>query len=459
MRRSLIVGLGMCTALSSVLGLAPVAGSARPPGAGVSGAGLSAPPTTDLVLDGAPTEHSPLVATPSPVAGRGTSLSGTIVDGGHTLTYAVGGAVSASDAYEGYDAVVRAGGSVTLVGAMSYTIEEGYSTLLSQSAARTGTDGVTGYSGEYVSGGTFTTPFTLATKAPRVDGAGVVRSIYASVRSRNCNYWGVCGGPTVSVTIGVLGTGTDTEAPTIKVVEPDDATREGKKVDVRLRVSDDSKKAKVFAAMFSDGTAVMTGKTSSFIKADGSTQKAWWRYPAGETGPFYECFWAKDKAGNVSEGAPYSTCAWLSIEVPIQLVSNGCGGSAWGDQVVAILNWIGDKRTYGKKSVNQRPACNLHDAGYSGATVRRLRSKQLIDYRTVSREEVDQRFAFDLAAQCRFYLKKKTLKKECLEESYIYVGLVRQYGLEVYDADATTHGTQTVTPTTTLPPGGGRNNG
>lgn len=456
MRRSLIVGLGMCTALSSVLGLGPGAGGAGPPGADVP-----APPATDLRLDGAATEPASLPGgTEPPASGRGTSLSGTLVSGGHTLTYAVGGAATASDAYEGYDAVVKAGGTVTLVGAMTYSIDGG-ATLLSQSASLTGTDGVTGYSGDYVTDGTYTTPFTLATKAPKVDGKGVVRSIYASVRSRNCNYWGVCGGPTVSVSIGVLGKGTDTKPPTITVVEPDDATREGKKVDVKLRVKDDSKKAKVFAAMFSDGTAVMTGKTSSFIKADGSTQKAWWRYPTGETGPFYECFWAKDKAGNVSEGAPYSTCAWLSIEVPITLVSNGCGGSAWGDQVVAILNWIGDKRTYGKKTVNQRPACNLHDAGYSGATVRKLRSKQLIDYRTMSREEVDQRFASDLASQCRHYLpkKKKALRKECLEESYIYVGLVRQHGLEVYDADATTHGTQTVTPTTTLPPGGGRDNG
>lgn len=389
------------------------------------------------------------------LAQRETPLSDTVVAGGHTITYSVGGVTAAPGS--GYDGYVRAGATVTLVGALNYTLEEGYATLLSQSATL-GSKGVTGYSGELVYGGSYTTPFSLAVTAPKTDGEGVVSSIRAEVSGRNCNYSGVCGGPSVSMSFGVLGTDTDTEPPTIQVLRSKEPTRIGDRTTVRLRVSDDKGKAKVFAAMFSDGTAVMTGTSKGFVTARGDVLKAWWRYPTGETGPFYECYWAKDKAGNTCEGAPYSSCQWLTIQVPVKVVSNGCGGSAWGDEAVALMNWVGDTRTYGDITVNQRPACNLHDAGYAGATVSLIGSRELIDYRVFSRDEVDQRFAADLASQCRRALKDKALRQECIEETYLYVGLVREYGLEVYDADATTAGTQTTIPVATTPPGGARDN-
>lgn len=449
-----IVGVA-CAALTLLGSAAPAA-----PGNGAGPASAS-PDATQAVSPAVTAEGQDLTFAARPArrratpAQRDTPLSDTVVSGGHTLTYSVGGVSTAPGS--GYDGYVRAGATVTFVGALSYTLEDGYSTLLTQRASL-GSKGVTGYSGEYVGGGTYTTPFSLAVTAPRTDGEGVVSSIRAEVSGRNCNFSGVCGGPTVSMSFGVLGTDTDTKPPTIKVLPAREPTRIGDQTDVRLRVHDDKGKAKVFATMFSDGTAIMTGKSPGLVRADGDVLKAWWRYPTGETGPFYECYWAKDKAGNTSADAPYSSCQWLSIQVPVKVVSNGCGGSAWGDEVVAILNWIGDTRTYGDITVNQRPACNLHDAGYSGATVSLIRSRELIDYRVLSRDEVDQRFAADLASQCRRAIKDKALRTECIEETYIYVGLVREHGLEVYDADATTAGTQTVVPLFTTPPGGARDN-
>lgn len=438
-----IVGVA-CAALTLLGSSAPAApGPAPAPPTSVAG------PGDDLTFATRPAQQR---ATP---AQRETPLSDTVVSGGHTLTYSVGGVDPAPGS--GYDGHVRAGATVTLVGALSYTLADGYSTLLTQRASL-GSKGVTGYSSEYVGGGTYTTPFSLAVTAPRTAGEGVVSSIRAEVSGRNCNFSGVCGGPTVTISLGVLGTDTDTEPPRIKVLAAKEPTRIGDRTNVRLRVKDNRGKAKVFATMFSDGTAIMTGKSPGFVKAGGDVLKAWWRYPTGETGPFYECYWAKDKAGNTSADAPYSTCQWLSVQVPVKVVSNGCGGSAWGDEAVKVMNWIGDTRTYGDITVNQRPACNLHDAGYSGATVSRIRSRELIDYRVLSRDEVDQYFAADLASQCRRALKDKALRKECIEETYIYVGLVRQYGLEVYDADSTTAGTQTVVPVFTTPPGGARDN-
>ena len=63
-------------------------------------------------------------------------------------------------------------------------------------------------------------------------------------------------------------------------------------------------------------------------------------------------------------------------------------------------------------------------------------------------------FAADLTAQCDRFLTGKKLRKErraCYKEVPIYVGLVREFGQSVFDANSTVPGTQTEIPGRTTP--------
>ncbi|MFN8128128.1 MAG: hypothetical protein U0R28_04965 [Candidatus Nanopelagicales bacterium] len=397
-----------------------------------------------------------------------TDLLGSLSYAGHTITWSTAGVAPASGDLVGrYDAVVTAGQTVTFSGSAAYT-QGNAVTNLRQEAYLTNVTPVS--FAARVNAGTFTLPFSLSYTPARVTGTGVVGSLTAALSSRNCNDWGVCGGPEMSLSIAILGVGDnstpppasgDSEAPRVRVAPSHQAVRIGHKAHVAWRVSDDSGKAKWFGNVYSDGTVVMKAHSKGYVQATGGKWTGDWRYPSGSPGPFYECFWAKDKAGNTSANAPYTACRWLTIQVPVPLVSNGCGGSAWGQAAVDLMNWAGDVRMYGSNPVNMRQACNQHDAGYAGVTVAGMRSPAPVDYRTWSREDVDQKFAGDLMAQCHRFLKGPGLsseRKACLAEVPIYVGLVRQYGEGVFDADVTVAGTQTQMPAATTPPGGVRVN-
>ena len=107
------------------------------------------------------------------------------------------------------------------------------------------------------------------------------------------------------------------------------------------------------------------------------------------------------------------------------------------------MNWFGDVRFYGDQPVVMRGACNQHDAAYGGSTVVGMRTKKATDYRRWSRESVDEKFAADLTAQCDRFLKGRKLRKErraCYKEVPIYVGLVREFGQSVFDANSTVPG-------------------
>jgi hypothetical protein len=74
-------------------------------------------------------------------------------------------------------------------------------------------------------------------------------------------------------------------------------------------------------------------------------------------------------------GKPVCT---TSRVVPISTVANGCGGAGWA-RVVAFQNYLGNTSKYANSNVNPlartyavnfKDACDLHDAGYSGAIVR-----------------------------------------------------------------------------------------
>lgn len=402
-----------------------------------------------------------------PPAQAATPLSGSVSSDGHTITWSAGGVAPATGELAGsYDAVVTAGQTVTFGGSASFTMGGGV-TNLRQEGYLTNTTPASYV--QRVGAGTYTLPFSLSYTTARATGSGVVGSLTAAVSSRNCNDWGVCGGPSTSLSIAILGTSatepippaTDTEAPQVRVAKSHQVVRIGQKAHVAWAVQDDSGKAKWFASVYSDGTAVLNAHSKGFVNATGTKWTGSWRYPSASPGPFYECFWARDKAGNTSANAPFTSCRWLTIQVPVPLVSNGCGGSAWGQAAVDLMNWAGDVRIYGRHPVNMRQACNQHDAGYSGATVSQMRSPRPVDYRTWSREDVDQKFAADLMAQCHRFLKGAGLRSErraCLAEVPIYVGLVRQYGQGVFDADVTVPGTQTQMPNATVPPGGVRVN-
>ena len=92
--------------------------------------------------------------------------------------------------------------------------------------------------------------------------------------------------------------------------------------------------------------------------------------------------------------------AWPALpsgEVPLATVANGCGpGTASSDP-----RW-GDTSVYtGKHLVNFRMACNLHDAGYSGARVKDpLHGNRIVDYFTWSQTRVDDKFLDDMREIC-----------------------------------------------------------
>ncbi len=146
-------------------------------------------------------------------AETGTPFSGTQESGGHTLTWSLSGATAPPPELAGsYDGVVRAGSTVTLSGSAVFTIGQGYVTNLSQSASLSGTDGAS--FSQRVGGGTYTLPYSLSTTAPKPDAddkiGDVIGYISASVSSRNCNDYGVCGGPSVSFSLAVVATSADT---------------------------------------------------------------------------------------------------------------------------------------------------------------------------------------------------------------------------------------------------------
>jgi len=236
----------------------------------------------------------------------------------------------------------------------------------------------------------------------------------------------------------------------------------GKAIPARFSVRDNSGKAKWYGTLYSGGQPIAKAQSKGLVAAKGKTIAGKWSSGGTYTGPFYYCFWAEDAAGNVSANAPYTSCQWLSVQVPIPAVSNGCGTSALGETVETILNWAGDVQMYGTNPVNIRPACNQHDAGYAGATVAGLNTKKVTDYRTWSRSQVDEKFYRDIVKQCKRFLKgpaNAAYLKQCKEDSYTYVGLVRgSIGRMSFDADMTTPGTQPDQPASTTPPGGARVN-
>lgn len=441
-------------------------------------------------------------ATAGPARAEGPGLSGSQEYGGNTVTWATGGVSPATgELAASYDGVVAPGGTVTFAGSMSFSIGAGAVTNLSQSASLTGASTTVSFS-QRVGEGTYTTPYSLSVKAPAVPKGQavakgqVVGSLTAYAASRNCNDYGVCGGPQISLDIAIVVgaasggatppvAGTDTSPPVVSIRKDGRVYPIGARFRVTFSVTDDSKQASWLAFLYSGGTPIAKGQSGGLAAAKGRPVTREWGRQGGGSGPFYFCMQATDAAGNSSEIA----CEWISGQVKVGPISNGCGTGEFGSTAEWLQNYYGDVRTYGfendRLDVIVRNACNVHDAAYSGATIYDPFTKSVIDFRTWSRSRIDAKFRDDIQRLCRREIgaavRRQDLLRTCLNGVSLanlaslislqgpakagesvgagtYFEAVRTFGGVAYDADVTVPGIQPTTPAQTLPPGGARVN-
>jgi len=107
---------------------------------------------------------------------------------------------------------------------------------------------------------------------------------------------------------------------------------------------------------------------------------------------------------------PAADLTWPALPdalVSIASVSNGCGGGVasnakrYGDTSV----YLNSNNPFGTRyTVNFRSACNLHDAGYSGAKVHDVLSGKTIDYYTWNQAGVDEKFLTDMQKICEIQI-------------------------------------------------------
>lgn len=269
--------------------------------------------------------------------------------------------------------------------------------------------------------------------------------------------------------------GADTTAPVVEAIGSSVPMAEHSRPTLKYRVSDDSGKARVHITFYSDGTPVISGDTKAMQKATGKkvytarskVDPTYLKKPF--FGPFYFCVWAEDPAGNKSEGWPNSSCAWRPIEVSFTDLLhfkkvNGCGPD-WGYISTGLFNLALDKRTWGTTTVNFRPACYAHDAGYWGYAFENPVTGQSVDTRPMTRNQVDLAFRADLDSICASTLQGQSdLITLCQTHSVFgatnYYAQVDQEGRGGFDSDATMVSHQQEMPLSpTNPPDGGRDPG
>ncbi len=258
----------------------------------------------------------------------------------------------------------------------------------------------------------------------------------------------------------------DTSPPRVEAL-PKGLTKPGTRDTLRFTVKDDSGRAKFHATLYQGGTPIKS--ESRWDDSANARQK--WSWPvlfaSDLVGPLFFCVWAEDAAGNRSAGAPKSSCEWISLLVRVERVSNGCGGGvATWDVGVVVQNYFGNEHTYFdfgsglKYTVNFADACNLHDAGYGGHTVKdKLRpGKQGIkDFRGWTRRKVDTKFLNDLRLLCNKGIPASAegARAKCIEGAAYYAlpvnhligaetlyGFVHKFGDAFFDSDLTRPGNQ-----------------
>jgi len=238
-------------------------------------------------------------------------------------------------------------------------------------------------------------------------------------------------------------------------------TNPGSRDTLRFRVEDDSGRATVHATLFQDGAQ----QDAATIGPLASGSHPWNVLFAGDyVGPLYFCVWAEDAAGNRSVRWPKSNCAWITLVVPIEKVSNGCGGGLqkWDVGVIA-QNYFGNEHTFHdfgtghKYTVNFAPACDVHDAGYGGNTVRDSVRGGIRDFHSWTRKQVDDKFLADLRKLCNVAIPATAADAlaNCVEGAAYYAlpvnhligaetlyGFVHKFGDAFFDSDLTRPGLQ-----------------
>lgn len=145
--------------------------------------------------------------------------------------------------------------------------------------------------------------------------------------------------------------------------------------------------------------------------------------------------------------------------VPIEAVSNGCGGAGWAS-LVKVQNYLGNTSTYKDSNtnplaksytVNFKSACDLHDAGYGGAIVKDALRGDIKDFRKWTRKQVDDKFLADMRLLCERQIPATAIVAlaNCkarggnlsfgAESRYNFV---RKFGNLFFDADLKTAGNQ-----------------
>lgn len=396
------------------------------------------------------------------------SVSGQVgTPGDATLQYTISGAdnITLKPGYTNRYVGASPGGAITISGTITVTRAPGVVSAVSMSAGIGGTakwQWPAAGGSEDVSGRTVTQTFSLSYSPIPAD------AVFGTV-SGGANVT-LCGGICASLGVGFDFTvpkeptispapqpnppaTDDTTPPTVRAIPIGTVVRIGTRYKQRYWVKDDSGKAYVYADLFDGGTKINHAESRGLTAANGTP--GWANVTPGSKrkGPLEFCVWARDAAGNTSARAPKSSCAWLDVLVPIKNVSNECGGAGW-DSVVAIENWVGNRSTFydnrlGESfTVDFRDACNLHDAGYGGATVRdilagRRGHRPIVTFRRWSRRAVDDKFQADMQKIClRDIPKRASLARySCVTGTGRYEA-VRLVGGSFFDADLRTPGTQ-----------------
>lgn len=386
------------------------------------------------------------------------------------LSYTItGGNLSPASGAHSYEGD-WAGGQITISGEMVVTRAKGYVSSVRMAASigdmmQINDDKVWGWPADgsfvEVTDTTVTQPYTVTFDVPataQATGATIEGGAYMSV----CG--GVCASLQVTFKIKVPKQGAtpappQATPPTIVGVVGKRLVSGGQRVDLHFRVTDASGEATPHLGVYDGGTLIGTAVGSKPVSADGRLYDWNIRIPLGLRGPLFFCVWAENASGLQSVNAPKSSCKWLSLLVPIGRVSNHCGGAGW-DSIVAIENYFGNTSSYyeprnGRKYVvNFSRACDLHDAGYGGHTVRdtinRTRkhpSGQVIDFRPWNRERVDNKFLRDMQTLCRRQIPASApnARRACVEGT-VRFKIVRTFGDSFFDADPLTPGVQSTGP-------------
>jgi len=211
----------------------------------------------------------------------------------------------------------------------------------------------------------------------------------------------------------------DTLPPRVTAFTTKGFAQQGGSVALQFTLKDDSGRAKVHYTVYEGGKKPgSTGTT--WLSAEGVTGVKW-PIGANQKGPLYFCVWAEDAAGNKSSEnrsvwTPLEfrdekgrSCAWIPLIVPVEQVSNTCGGEGW-DAFVEVQHYFGNVHTYTDSNtdslapsytVDFSQACNLHDAGYGGYAVwDGINGGKPLDMRTWTRPQVDKKFLENMQKLC-----------------------------------------------------------